>query len=79
MYYLNILKFYQFSKVIIHVHDILTPRDYPDRWIRQGVKFWNEQYLMEALISDSDKYEVIASLNYLKNEYYPQLKKFAHI
>lgn len=61
--------------VIVHIHDILTPRDYPDRWIRQGVKFWNEQYLLEALISDSDKYEVLASLNHLKHEYYPQLKK----
>ena len=72
--YLEILPILK-KGVIIHVHDILTPRDYPDRWIRQGVKFWNEQYLMEALISDSDKYEVIASLNYLKHEYYPQLKK----
>src|SRR5262249_33961193 len=29
--------------VIVHIHDIFTPRDYPDRWLVDEVRFWNEQ------------------------------------
>ena len=61
--------------VIVHVHDIFTPRDYLDRWIREDVYFWNEQYLLETLISNTDKYEVLASLNYLKHIEFNMLKK----
>jgi hypothetical protein len=36
------------SGVIIHIHDIFTPKDYLDEWIYQDKKLWNEQYLLEA-------------------------------
>lgn len=55
------------SGVYVHVHDIFSPRDYPDRWIREEVRFWNEQYLLEALLSNSERYEVVAALNYLQH------------
>ena len=61
--------------VIVHVHDIFTPRDYPINWLHDHVKFWNEQYLLEALLSDNDKFEIIAGLNYLKNSHYEKLNK----
>ena len=35
--------------VFVHIHDIFTPRDYKKSWIVDEVKFWNEQYLLEAL------------------------------
>jgi hypothetical protein len=38
-------------------------------------KFWNEQYLVEALIMNHHKYEIILLLNYLKNNAYTQIKK----
>lgn len=61
------------SGVIVHVHDIFTPKDYPDPWIRENVSFWNEQYLLEALLSNSSRYKVIAALNFLKCNYYSEL------
>jgi len=61
------------SGVIVHVHDIFTPKDYPDQWVRENVLFWNEQYLLEALLSNSSRYKVIAALNFLKSNYYSQL------
>lgn len=61
------------SGVIVHVHDIFSPRDYLDEWIRDDVRFWNEQYLLESLLSNTARYEVIASLNYLACDYYPFL------
>ena len=60
--------------VVVHVHDIFSPRDYLDSWIREDVRFWNEQYLLEALLSNSDRYEILASLNYLSHDYYSHLK-----
>ena len=37
--------------VLVHIHDIFTPRDYPDEWLIDEVKLWNEQYLLEAFLS----------------------------
>lgn len=61
--------------VYIHVHDIFTPRDYPASWIKKDVKFWNEQYLLEATLSKNESYEIIAALNYLKHQNFAELKK----
>ena len=63
------------SGVIVHVHDIFTPRDYLDNWIRKDVRFWNEQYLLEATLSNSSRYEVLAALNLLKHDHYEALKR----
>lgn len=61
--------------VYVHIHDIFTPRDYLRRWIVDGVSFWNEQYLLEALLSSTNRYEVVAALNYLKWERFDDLRK----
>jgi hypothetical protein len=45
--YLEILPILQ-SGVLIHIHDIFTPKDYLEEWLSQEVRFWNEQYLLEA-------------------------------
>jgi hypothetical protein len=38
------------------------------------IRFWNEQYLVEAMLTHSTKFEVIAALNFLKNARYDDLK-----
>ena len=60
--------------VYIHIHDIFTPKDYLHDWVVNSVLFWNEQYLLEALLSNTNRYEIVAAMNYLKNHSYPQLK-----
>jgi hypothetical protein len=62
------------SGVYIHIHDIFTPKDYKHSWIVDDVRFWNEQYLLEALLSNTDRYEVIGALNYLMHHYNENLK-----
>ena len=71
---LNILPILK-SGVYVHFHDIFTPKDYLDTWIRKDIRFWNEQYLLEALLSNSDRYEIVAALNYLHNNHYRKLQK----
>jgi predicted O-methyltransferase YrrM len=61
------------SGVVIHVHDITTPRDVPDDWIHHRVRFWNEQYLLEAFLSFNRDFRVIAALNQLKHDHFEAL------
>jgi len=39
------------------------------------VRFWNEQYLLEAFLTHNDSWKVIGSLNYLHHNHYEKLKK----
>lgn len=55
------------SGVIVHLHDIFTPRDYPIEWLAKRVWLWNEQYLLEALLSGGDDWQVLGGLNHLYN------------
>lgn len=61
--------------VIIHIHDIYTPRDYPERWLKKETRFYNEQYLVETMLDNSNRYSVLLALNFLKNDYFEELKK----
>jgi hypothetical protein len=63
------------SGVFVHVHDIFTPRDYLSEWIDTDVKFWNEQYLLEALLSNSHRYKIVAALNFLSNNHSQEMKR----
>jgi len=54
--------------VVIHVHDIFTPRDYPASWVLESKRMWNEQYLVEALLAGGSCVEVVLAANYLAHE-----------
>ena len=66
--YLEILPILQ-SGVLVHIHDIFTPKDYIAEWICQDVRFWNEQYLLEAFLSFNTEFKIIGALNFLKHHY----------
>ena len=60
--------------VYVHIHDIFSPKDYPKEWVLDQVKLWNEQYLLEAFLSNNDSWEVIGSLNLLHSTHFEKLK-----
>jgi len=60
--------------VIVHIHDIFSPRDYLAKWLKDDVLFWNEQYLLEAFLTHNRDWEVIGALNYLRHHHYDELK-----
>jgi glycosyltransferase involved in cell wall biosynthesis len=60
--------------VIVQVHDIFSPRDYPAQWLNVERRFWNEQYLLEAFLSFNREFEIICSLNHLMHLGSPQFK-----
>jgi len=60
--------------VFVHIHDIFSPHDYLDEFVKTSVLFWNEQYLLEALLTGNSALKVVASLNMLKHRHYNELK-----
>lgn len=65
------------SGVIVHVHDIFTPRNYPQVWLEDEVRLWNEQYLLEAFLTENNNWEVIGGLNWLHKNHFDLLKAVA--
>ncbi len=45
--------------VFIHIHDIFLPLEYPREWILEENRSWNEQYLLRALLSYSNAFEIV--------------------
>lgn len=45
--------------VVIHVHDVYTPHDVHPYLVVEQRKIWTEQYVMEALLSGGDRFEVL--------------------
>jgi hypothetical protein len=72
--YLEVLPILQ-SGVIVHVHDIFTPRDYPREWVVDSMRMWNEQYLLEAFLTNNSDFEVLVALNFLKHHHPAALSK----
>lgn len=63
------------SGVLVHVHDIFTPKDYLDNWVIKDHKLWNEQYLLEAFLTSNLDFRIIGALNYLSHNYKKEFKE----
>jgi hypothetical protein len=63
--------------VIVHVHDVFSPRDYLKEILVDKVRFWNEQYLLEAFLSQNNNWKIMGALNYLSHHHYEKLKLVA--
>lgn len=58
--------------VVVHIHDIHFPEDYPLWWVREG-RSWNEQYLLQALLMDSRGFRVRFAGRYAYRHLGPQV------
>lgn len=52
--------------VFIHAHDIFIPGDYPRDAVLHNLAFWSEQYLLQALLTFSPRFEVIWGSSYMQ-------------
>ena len=55
--------------VLVHVHDMFTPCDYPERWVIEEVRLYSEQYLVEAFMSHNARFSIVGALNLLARRY----------
>lgn len=55
--------------VLVHIHDIFFPFEYPKKWILEWHTFPTEQYLLQAFLSFNSAFEVLLAGGYMHNEY----------
>jgi predicted O-methyltransferase YrrM len=50
--------------VIVHIHDIYWPFEYPEEWVLSG-RAWNEAYLVKAFLQFNSSFQVLLFNSYL--------------
>jgi hypothetical protein len=58
--------------VLIHVHDIFWPFEYPEVWLREG-RAWNEAYLLRAFLQFNRAFEIRFFNSYLAAKHQERL------
>jgi predicted O-methyltransferase YrrM len=53
------------SGVVVHLHDIFYPFEYPEAWFYQENRSWNEQYLLRAFLTNNPSWEILIWNHYL--------------
>ncbi|HET9050159.1 MAG TPA: class I SAM-dependent methyltransferase [Candidatus Dormibacteraeota bacterium] len=51
--------------VVVHVHDIFLPAEYPRPWITESHRFLNEQYLLQAFLAFNTEFEVLWAASWM--------------
>ncbi len=51
--------------VLVHVHDIFLPYDYPREWVIGKRRLWTEQYLLQAFLAFNPAFRILAAVNFL--------------
>lgn len=51
--------------VLIHIHDIFMPWEYPKNWVKNRHIFWTEQYLLQAFLAFNRNFEILWSAGYM--------------
>ncbi len=62
--------------VLVHVHDVCLPFEYPRYWSQEMLCYWNEQYVLAALLANSSKFEILCGVYYLQKADIACLKPF---
>ncbi|MEO3741867.1 class I SAM-dependent methyltransferase [Plantactinospora sp. B5E13] len=50
--------------VVVHVHDIHWPFEYPEKWLREG-RDWTEVYLLRAFLTHNTSWQVLLFTSWL--------------
>ena len=61
--------------VLIHLHDIFLPMEYPRHWVMDHDRFWTEQYLLHAFLLFNKEYEVVWAGSYMHTYHSDKLSK----
>ena len=57
--------------VVVHLHDIHLPYEYPERYARNAAfrMLWTEGYLLQAFLALNREYEVLLAMQFLQQEH----------
>jgi len=62
------------SGVIIHIHDMFFPFEYPKDWVYEG-RNWNEIYLQRAFLSYNQDFEIVLFSHYMHTKHKSAFEK----
>lgn len=51
--------------VLIHIHDILYPFEYPEEWVLEHKRSWNEAYALRAFLQYNSSFEILYWANFV--------------
>jgi hypothetical protein len=52
--------------VVVHLHDVYLPFEYPRSWMEDFALYWNEQYLLHAFLAHNESWDVLVAVQALK-------------
>lgn len=55
--------------VMVHVHDIFLPDEYPKSWVIDQGRNWNEQYLLRSFLQFNAEWKVIWAAHFMGTRY----------
>jgi Methyltransferase domain len=61
--------------VVVHVHDIFLPAEYPRQWVMNDHHFWNEQYLLQAFLAFNRSWDVLWAGSFMHLKHSDRLAK----
>jgi len=61
--------------VIVHIHDIFLPWEYPRGMVKGGKCFWTEQYVLQALLAHNSRFEVLFSTYHMTQKHRRELER----
>lgn len=60
--------------VLVHIHDIYYPFEYPEAWVVRDNRSWNGAYLLRAFLQFNSNYRVLFFNNLMVRKYPDQMK-----
>ena len=72
--YFNILPLLS-KGVIIHIHDIFFPFEYPEQWIIKENRSWNELFLLRSFLAFNNAFKIIYFNSYLEKKFEKRFKE----
>lgn len=59
--------------VLVHVHDVLWPFDYPMNWLDEG-RAWNEAYLLRAFLQFNNAFRILYFNDFMGRQHAPDVR-----
>jgi hypothetical protein len=54
--------------VVVHIHDIFLPFDYPQEWVMTG-RAWNEQYLVRSFLAFNSAFDILVGVGWMTHNH----------
>lgn len=61
--------------VIVHFHDIFWPFEYPEHWILEEGRMWNEAYVLRSFLQFNEAFEVLYFSSFLAERHADLLRQ----